>query len=177
MLDSAVKRIYDGLCNQGVYEMRRWIATLFALVWLTACIPAGAASFSKSGAAIKYGGSVFRIGQTSTKWKSKLGSYTRKQNETNGALVSYTYTFKARGVKVSTLYSAKLKKEKIVSVLIVGKSVATSGGLRVGNSRDKMAKLYGKKCTRNGDVYTYKAGGRHLKVKAIGNRVYGIKVY
>ena len=157
--------------------MRRWIATLIALVWLTACIPAGAASFSKSGAAIKVNGSVFRIGQTSTKWKSMLGNYTRKQNETSGSLSSYTYTFKGKGIKVSTLYSAKLKKEKIVSILIVGKSVATSSGLRVGNSRSKMAKLYGKKCTRNGNVYTYKAGGRRLKVKAIGNRVYGIKIY
>lgn len=157
--------------------MRRWIAALFAFVWLTACIPAGAASFSKSGAAIKYGGSVLRIGQTSTKWKSKLGGYTRKRNETNGSLTSFTYTFKGKGIKVSTLYSANLKKEKIVSILMVGKSAATSVGLRVGNSRDKMVKLYGKKCTRNGNVYTYKAGGRRLKVKAIGNRVYGIKIY
>jgi hypothetical protein len=150
---------------------------LFALIWLSACIPAGAASFSKSGAAIKYGDSAVRIGQTSAKWKSALGSYTRKRNETNGVLSSYTYTFKGKGIKVSTLYSAKLKKEKVVSILMVGKAAATSAGLRVGNSRDKMARLYGKKCTRNGNVYTYKAGGRRLKVKAIGNRVYGIKIY
>ena len=157
--------------------MRKWIATIVALIWLSACIPAGAASFTKSAAAIKYGGSVFRIGQTSTKWKSKLGKYTRKRIETNGSLTSYAYTFKTRGIKVSTLYSAKLKKEKIVSVLMVTKAVPTSGGLRVGNTRDKMAKLYGKKCTIKGNIYTYKAGGRILKVKAIKNRVYGIKIY
>ena len=157
--------------------MRKWFAGLIALVMLCVGISAGAASFSKSGAAIKVGSSVFRVGQTSTKWKNALGSYTRKQNEVSGSLSSYTYTFKAKGIKVSTLYSAKLKKEKIVSILMVGSSVATSGGLRVGNSRDKMARLYGKDCTRSGNVYTYKSGGRHLKVKAINNRVYGIKIY
>lgn len=157
--------------------MRKWIAGFLVLMWLAPCIPAVAASFSKSGAAVRYGDSVLRIGQTSTRWKSKLGGYARRRNEVSGFLASYTYTFKGKGIKVSTLYSAKLKKEKIVSILLVGNSAATSDGLRVGNSRDKMARLYGKKCTRNGNVYTYKAGGRRLKVKAIRNRVCGIKIY
>lgn len=160
----------------GVFDMRKWIAWLMVLMWLMVCVPAGASSFSKSGAAIKYAGNVIRIGQTSAKWKSKLGGYTRRRNETNGSLVSYTYTFKGKGIRVSTLYSVKLRKEKIVSILMVGRSAATSDGLRVGNSRDKMARLYGKKCTRNGNVYTYKAGGRRLKIKAIGNRIRGIKI-
>ncbi len=152
------------------------------MVWLliTACLalslPAGAASFSTARAGIKISGVNYRIGQTSTKWKSKLGSYSRKLNETNGSLVSYTYTFKGKGLRVTTLYSTKLRKEKIVSFLMVGKSAATAGGLRVGNTRAKMTRLYGKSYRRGGNIYTYKAGGRHLKVKAIGNRVYGIKI-
>lgn len=155
---------------------RKLIAVLLILACLIGVIPAGAASFLKSGAAINYKGAVYHIGQTSTKWKSKLGSYSRKLNETNGSLVSYTYTFKGKGLRVTTLYSTKLRKEKIVSFLMVGKSAATAGGLRVGNTRAKMTRLYGKSYRRGGNIYTYKAGGRHLKVKAIGNRVYGIKI-
>ena len=95
----------------------------------------GATSFSKAKAAIKYGGTVVRIGQTSTKWKSKLGSYKRKLNETNGSLVSYTYTFSGKGLKVLTLYSAKRKKEKVVAFVMVSKVVPTSSGLKVGSGR------------------------------------------
>ncbi len=152
------------------------------MVWLliTACLalslPAGAASFSTARAGIKVSGVNYRIGQTSTKWKSKLGSYSRKLNETNGTLISYTYTFKKKGVRVTTLYSSKLRKEKIVSILIVGKSVTTAGGLKVGQGYSKMTGMYGKKYTKKGAVYTYKAGSRRLQVKASGGKIAAIRI-
>ncbi len=155
---------------------RKLLAGIMIMVCLIANIPAGAASFSKAKAGIKYGGAVYRVGQTSTKWKSKLGKYSRKLVETNGSIISYSYTFKGKGIKVSTLYSTKYKKEKIVSILMVGKAVPTNSGLRVGNSGSKVVSLYGKSYTKKGNLYTYKAGGRRLIVKAIGNRVYGIKI-
>ena len=59
---------------------------------------------------------------------------------------------------------------------MVSKAVPTSSGLRVGNSGSKVVSLYGRSYTKKGNLYTYKAGGRRLIVKAIGNRVYGIKI-
>lgn len=156
--------------------IRKMIAGAAILALLFSEIPAGAASFSKSKAAIKYGGTVVSIGQTSTKWKSKLGNYKRKLSETNGSIASYTYTFGGKGLKVLTLYSAKLKEEKIVSFIVVGKSVATSSGLKVGNPGTAMVKLYGRSYTKKNNVYTYKAGGRRLMVRASGRRVYAIKI-
>jgi hypothetical protein len=152
------------------------------MVWLliSACLamslPAGAASFSAARAGMKIGGVNYRVGQTSTKWKSKLGTYSRKLNETNGTLASYTYTFKKKGVRVTTLYSSKLRKEKIVSILIVGKSVPTAGGLKVGHGYSKMTGMYGKKFKQSGRVYTYKSGSRKLQVKASGGKISAIKI-
>jgi hypothetical protein len=162
--------------REGVRMKRKLLAGIMIMVCLIASIPAGAASFAKSKAGIKYGGAVYRVGQTSTKWKSKLGKYSRKLVETNGSLLSYRYTFKGKGIRVSTLYSTKYKKEKIVAILMVGKTVPTNSGLRVGNSGSKMVNLYGRSYSKKGNLYTYKAGGRRLIVKAIGNRVYGIKI-
>jgi hypothetical protein len=161
----------------GALQMiRKMIAGAAILALLFAGIPAGAASFSKAKAAIKYGGTVVRIGQTSTKWKSKLGSYKRKLNETNGSLVSYTYTFSGKGLKVLTLYSTKLKKEKVVAFVMVSKAVPTSSGLKVGSAGTTMIKLYGRSYTKKNNVYTYKSGGRRLMIRASGSRVYAIKI-
>lgn len=156
--------------------MKRLFAFLLIAACLTAALPAGAASFAASRAAIKYAGSTYRIGQTGTGWKSKLGSYTRKMNNSDGALFSFTYTFKALGVKVRTLYSATLNKEKIVAVLVTGKSVSTAAGLKVGHGYAKMSALYGTKYKKSGKVYTYSAGGRKLQIKASNGRVAAFKI-
>jgi hypothetical protein len=159
----------------GEVMTRKLLAGIAILSILLAGIPAGAATFAKDKAGIKYGGVAYRIGQTSTGWKSKLGSYTRKLLS-DGSIASYSYTFKSKGVRVYTLYSKTLKKEKIASIVLVGKSAATVNGLKVGDSGARMTKLYGSGFHRDGNLYTYKAGGRHLTVKASGNRVSAIKI-
>lgn len=157
--------------------MRRRLLALLAITLCLMCsMPAGAASFTKAHAGIKYGGAVYRIGDTNTKWKTRLGKYTRKLNETDGVLSSYTYTFKGRGVRVTTLYSRKLRKEKITSILIWGPKVSTVGGLKVGRGYKKMTSIIGKKYTKRSGVYTYKAGARRLQVKASGGKIRQIKL-
>lgn len=156
--------------------IRKLLAWLMIAACLTLSLSAGAASFAAPRAGMKYKGTTYRIGQTSTKWKSKLGKYTRKLNDTSGSLTSYSYTFKKRGVRVTTLYSSKLEKEKIVSILIVGKSVTTAGGLKVGQGYSKMTGMYGKKYVKNKGVFTYKAGSRKLQIKASGGKITAIKI-
>jgi hypothetical protein len=160
----------------GVETMRRTFLTFLVVICLTLSLPTAAASFSTARAGMKYKGVVYRVGSKSTKWKTRLGNYTRKVQETSGSLTSYTYTFKKRGVRVTTLYSSKLKKEKITSILIVGKSVTTAGGLKIGQGYSKMKGMYGKKFTRAGSVFTYKAGSRRLQIKASGGRIAAIKI-
>ena len=156
--------------------MKRTILTVLIVACLALSLPTAAASFAASRAGMKYNGVVYRIGLTSTKWKSRLGTYTRKLYDTNGSLTSYAYTFKKRGVRVTTLYNSIKKKEKITSILVVGKSVSTAGGLKVGQNYAKMTGTYGKKFTRVGNIYTYKAGGRRLQIKASGGRIAAIKI-
>ena len=62
--------------------MKRLTAWVLIAACLFSALPAYAASFAASRAAIRYGGVVYKIGQTSTKWKANLGSYKRKLNET-----------------------------------------------------------------------------------------------
>ncbi len=155
---------------------RKLLAWFTIALCLFSSMPAGAASFTKAHAGIKYGGVVYRIGDTNTKWKSKLGKYARKLNETNGNLASYTYTFKGRGVRVTTLYSRKLRKEKITSFLVWGPKVAAAGGLKVGYGFTKMTGAIGKKYTKKNGVYTYQAGSRKLQVKSSGGKIKLIKI-
>lgn len=156
--------------------MKRTLLILLMIACLALSLPTAAASFSAPRAGMKYKGVTYRIGGTNVKWKSRLGKYTRKLNETSGSLTSYTYTFRKRGVRVTTLYSRKLKKEKITSILIVGKSVTTAGGLKVGQSYARMTKMYGKKFTHTGNAYTYKAGRRTLQIRASGGHITAIKI-
>lgn len=160
---------------KGADHMSRLIAWTLITLCLVFSLPAGAAP-ATSQAAVRYKGAAYRIGQTSTQWKKNLGGYTRKKSGVNGALTSYVYTFKKSGVRVKTLYSSKLKKEKIVSILVVGKSVATVGGLKVGHGYAKMTGIYGSKFARSGKVFTYKSGKRRLQVKAAGGRVASFKI-
>ncbi len=155
---------------------RKLLAWITIALWLFSFMPAGAASFSKAHAGIKYGGGVYRIGETNTKWKSKLGKYVRKLNDTNGTLASYTYTFKGQGVRVTTLYSRKLRKEKITSILVWGTKVTAAGGVKVGLGFKKMTGILGNKFTRKNGVYSYQAGSRKLQVKSSDGKIKLIKI-
>lgn len=153
--------------------------TLALLIALTALLPmaASAASFSSSHAAFKAGGSTYKLGSTSTAWKSKVGKYKRtKKSGCTIAVNAYTYKFSSAGVTVETIQKTKKSKESIYSVVITGKKVSTSRGLKVGSTVSKMTSLYGTKYKKSGSTYTYSAGGKKLVIKTSKNKVTRIAI-
>jgi len=122
-----------------------------------------AASFLSAQSAFKVGSTVYKVGSTSTTWKSKLGKHTKKKYD--GCTVgttSYMYNFSGKGIKVETLVSGK--KETIIGAVITGKTIATSKGLKVGHTVAKMTTLYGTGYSKSGNTYTYSAGGKKMVV-------------
>lgn len=148
--------------------------TLAAILVLVTILPAAAmaASFSSSNAAFKAGGTTFKLGSTSTAWKSKIGSYRR--TALDGCTVgvkAYTYKFSSAGVTVETVQKTAKSKEAIYSVVITKNKIATSRGLKVGHSVTKMISLYGEKYKKNGTTYTYSSGGKKMVVKTSKNKI------
>jgi hypothetical protein len=74
-------------------------------------------------------------------------------------------------VSVETLVKTKTKKETVISVIITGKTVSTSAGLKVGSTVSKMTSLYGNKYKKSGSTYTYSAGGKQMVVSTSKNKV------
>lgn len=132
--------------------------------------------FTGSKAAFKVGSTTYKIGTTSKTWKSKLGKYTRRENESFvDGMQSFTYTFSGKGVKIETTLRTKTKKETVVSIVITGKTVKTSGGFKVGSTLDEMVDLYGSGYRKsNSTTYTYTAGGRMMAVKFTNDKVKSI---
>jgi len=156
------------------------LVLLMGVVMVDFAVPApalAAGSFSASHAAFKVGSKVYKVGTTSTGWKTKLGRHSRKQYDAcTAGCTSYMYTFSGKGVKVETL--VKNKKESIIAVIITGKSIGTSRGLKVGATVKKMTTLYGKNYAKSGSTYTYSSGGKKMVVKTTSkNKVSKITLY
>ena len=139
-------------------------AVVICLAVLLSSAAASAASFSASGAGIKYKSS-YKLGATATGWKKSLGKYTRKKYDgcTVGS-TSYMYTFKAKGVKVETLIGKKGGSEQIISIILSKKTVPTIAGLKVGDKVDRMEELYGKGYKKSGSTYKYTSGSCRMTV-------------
>lgn len=147
-----------------------FMLALMLVSMLSMPLTAYAAGFSSGSVAFKAGGTTFKVGSTSTSWKSKMGSYKKKKYD--GCTVGkerYMYTFSSKGVKVETLM--KSKKETIISVIITGKSIPTSGGLKVGSTVTSMTNIYGTGYKKSGTTYTYSSGGRSMIVRTSGSKV------
>lgn len=130
-----------------------------------------AATFTASKAGIKYGSS-YKLGSTSTTWKSKLGSYSRKKYDAcTIGVASYMYTFSSKGVKIETVVPKKGAKEQIISIILSKKTVPTIAGLRVGDKVSKMEQLYGTGYKKSGSTYTYTAGSTRMKVTTKSGKV------
>jgi hypothetical protein len=138
---------------------------------------AGRRPFRLARAGMKIGGVNYRVGQTSTKWKSKLGTYSENSTKTKRhPRFIYLYLQKEGRSGDVELYSSKLRKEKIVSYPDRGQIRPHAGGLKVGHGYSKMTGKYGKKFKKSGRVYTYKSGSRKLQVKASGGKISAIKI-
>jgi hypothetical protein len=159
-------------------RIRGWLAMLLILVSLLSAFEGAlAASFTRSKAAMRVGSSTYKIGSTSKTWKSKLGRYTRKSYDACAeGCKSYMYNFSRRGVKVETIVKAN-RKEYISGIIITRRRVGTAAGLKVGHSLSTMVRLYGKGYSKSGTTYTYRSGGRGLRVKSRRNKVSSITIF
>ncbi len=167
-------------------KSRRFMALLLALMFSMSmfALPGAALAeaklnakdYTSKKAAFKVGVTTYRIGTTSKTWKKKLGNYTRKQSDGDSEEYAYyIYNFSNRNVRVETLCNLETNKETVVGVLITGRTVGTSDGLKVGNTFKKMIRIYGEGYKKSGSsTYTYTAGGNSMAVKIQNNKVKSI---
>ena len=128
-----------------------------------------AAGFSKSGAGITKGG--VKLGATGN-WKSKLSSLKRSKEP--GCVGVYAgYIYKASGLKIETHQKKKTSSEEIVYILVTSKSYRTIGGLKVGDTVEKMQSIYGKG-RKSGSTYSYSSGSYKMKVSTSSGKVKSI---
>lgn len=132
----------------------RVCALVMALALLFSCSAAFAeASFTKSAAGVKYNGSTFKLGATTSEaaLKKAFGDkYTRLTDDgCTFGYATYQYTFSSKGIMIETLQKKKGGKEQIITLQITKSTVPTLAGLKVGNKSSRIAKLYGKKCKIN----------------------------
>lgn len=158
------------MCKRRFFSLMMALALCLSLL-IMPDVAFAKKDFTGTKAAFKVGSTTYKIGGTSKTWKNKLGKSKRTENESyEEGLQSFTYNFSARGVKIETTLKTKNNKETIVSVIITGKSVKTSSGLKVGSTVETMIKLYGEGYRKsNATTYTYTAGGKMMAVKVDKN--------
>jgi len=131
-----------------------------------------AGSFTSGDAAFKVGSTTYKLGTTSTSWKTGLGKYKRtEQDACYLGEKAYLYNFSAKGVKVETLVKDKTGKETVIGVIITGTSIGTAGGLKVGLTVEKMESIYGTGYKKSGTTYTYSAGGKKMVVSTSKDKI------
>ena len=138
------------------------------------------ASFSKSGAGVKYNGKTFKLGDTTTgaKLKKAFGSYTRSMDDgCTFGYATYLYTFKSKGITVETLQKKKGGSEHIITITVTKSSVPTIAGLKVGNSNSTIKSKYGTKCSLSGSTARYNSGKYYMYIYTKSKKVTKIVFY
>ena len=129
-------------------------------------------SFESGDAAFKVSSTTYELGTTSTTWKSELGKYNRtEQDACYLGEKAYLYNFTGNGVKIETLVKDKSSTEIVIGVIITGTSVGTAGGLKVGQTVEKMESIYGTGYKKSGSTYTYSAGGKKMVISTSKDKV------
>ena len=127
------------------------------------------ASFTSSGAGVRYGGKNIRLGDKTTpaKLAGIFGKYdSRKTDSTiSFGFATYLYTFKSKGIAIETFQKKKGdSKEKIIRIIVTGKKIPTLAGMKVGNGDSVLEKKYGTKRAKSGSKLLYRAGKYNLLV-------------
>lgn len=164
------------LINRSLLKRVGVLVVVLALVAsFTVCL----ADFSASGAGVK-GSSTIKVGAsvTSSKLKKAFGSWSsrKSQDACVGCYASYVYKWSSKGVKVETVQRKKDGNEEVVSIVLSGKKVKTIGGLKVGDSVEKIAKIYGTKAKVSGGKYRYESGSYTLSIATKNNKVTKITI-
>ena len=143
-------------------------ALMLALIAMLSFTASYAASFTKSGAGIKYGGKTFKLGDTTTpqKLKKTFGNWTSRlvNDGCTCGFATYLYTFKSKGVVIETLQKKQGGTEKIITITVTSSKVPTTNGLKVGNKTSTLAAKYGTKCKKSGSTVLYTSGKYHMYV-------------
>lgn len=161
---------------------RSFVTRVSALVLILALIASFSvclADFGSSGAGVK-GKSTIKVGAnvTSSKLKKAFGSWSsrKSQDACVDCYASYVYKWSSKGVKVETIQHSKGGKEEVITIVVSKKGVKTIGGLKVGDSIEKIAKVYGTKCKVSGSTYRYESGKYTLSISTKKNKVTKITI-
>lgn len=157
-------------------NVARFSALVLVLMLLFSFTASYAASFSKSGAGVKYKSKTFKLGSsvTSSDLKKAFGSWSsrKKDDGCTCGYATYLYNFKSKGIKIETLQKKKSdKKEKIITITITKKTVPTIAGVKVGSSTNTVFKKYGKKYGKSGSKLRFHSGKYNLVVYTKKNAV------
>lgn len=124
-----------------------------------------------SDVAAKYGSTSFAPGGKAATIISKLGkNYDKKITPGCNTNADLTYTWKSVVLKTYTSKGTVY----IGEVEIKGSGVKTKAGLAIGDSKERMVKLYGSVYSQDGDEFSYTCGNRSITVTIRNNKVTSI---
>ena len=151
--------------RKAIARVSALLLVLMLLTSLTASY--AAASFTKSGAGVRYNG-TFKLGATTSEaaLKKAFGSNYKRSVDSGCTFgyATYRYNFSSKGIMIETLQKTKGAKEQIITIQISKSTVPTIAGLRVGNSVSTLGKKYGTKCQISGTTAQYKSGSYYMRV-------------
>lgn len=162
--------------RKTVTRVSALILVLMLILSSVSCL--AAASFKKSAAGVKYNGSTFKLGDTTTqkKLKKAFGSSCTVYKVDICTTMPYggrLYKFSKKGIEVETKYN-KNKSEQIVTIKLTKSTVPTIAGVKVGNKVSKLADKYGKKVYKdkyNSNHVYYASGNYILDVYKKNNKI------
>lgn len=151
-------------------KLKRLVA-LFLTVALLFVFGVAYAAPKSSDVAAKYSSTTFAPGGKAATIISKLGKkYDKTVTPGCNTNADFTYTWKNVVLKTYTSKGAAY----IGEIEIKGSGIKTKAGLGVGDTKDRMIKLYGSSFSQDGNEYTYACGSRSITVTISNNKVTSI---
>jgi len=134
-----------------------------------------AASFTSSGAGIKYSGKTYKLyaSISESSLKKNLGQWSsRTYNGDCSQGVVYSYNYKSKGIIFDILLKKKTDtRGRIVAITVTSRKVPTIAGMKIGDSTSSLKNKYGKKYGKSGSKRRYYTGKYNLIVYTKSNKV------